>query len=585
MKIQTTPISFLWSVIKPYKYLYFVMMMAPFANGVHPILYNYAVKLLLDLFTQNEKITLAQSYKPIMCFIMAQVILDGAWRAHNFAQLKAMPYIFQDMMNKICTHCFNLPYTYFQNNLSGSIVGRTRGIGDNYHKMHQSIEWKLSKPLLITLFSGIVLAYTNIKIFTVIIAFTAIYLPLALKFFTKLAKMEQAKQDSWYNLFGIVADCITNIFTIFSFAAKKRELNKVQDYYHNVHNHLTIKYYKYDFIISIILSLVYWVYLIGVFVYVIYLRNLGEISIGDIAFIMSLTFLFAENSWHATMAVKDFLEDVAAFRSAFTIMQIPQDTIDKENAAELKISKGEIIFKDISFAYKEGSSVFQSLNLHIKAGEKVGIVGHSGSGKSTLIALLLKNFKAGSGDIIIDNQSIYDTSSDSLREQISLIPQDIMLFHRCIGENIGYAKENALPQEIEKAAKAANIHEFIDGLPEKYNTIVGERGVKLSGGQRQRIAIARAILKNAPILILDEATSSLDSHTEQEIQKSINTMLDIDNVTIIAIAHRLSTIKHMDRIIVMDKGEIVESGTFTELLSKEKGKFKELWEHQVNGFV
>ncbi|CAK6513334.1 ABC transporter ATP-binding protein [Rickettsia helvetica] len=403
-----------------------------------------------------------------------------------------------------------MPYTYCQNNLSGSIVGRVRGIGDNYSKMHQAIEYKLSQTLLITLFSGVTLAYINIKICIIIVGFTAVYLLLALRFFIKLAKMEQDKQDSWYNLFGIIADCITNIFTIFSFAAKQRELNKIEDYYHNVHNILTTRYYKYDLIISIILNLVYWVYLIGVFVYVIYLRNLGEIGIGDIVFIMSLTFLFAENSWHATMRVKDFLEDVAAFRSVFTIMKIPQDTIDKENAAELKISKGEIIFKDISFAYKEGSSVLNNLNLHIKAGEKVGIVGHSGGGKSTLIALLLKNFKAGIGDIIIDNQSIYDTSSDSLREQISLIPQDIMLFHRSVGENIGYVKENALPKEIENATKAANIHEFIESLPEKYNTIVGERGVKLSGGQRQRIAIARAILKNAPILVLDEATSSLD---------------------------------------------------------------------------
>ncbi len=339
-KIQ--PIPFLWSVIKPYKYLYLVMMIAPFAGSIHPIIYNYAVKLLLDLFTQNEQITFAQSYKPVTWFIMAQVILDGAWRAHNFAQLKAMPYVFQGMMNKICSHCFNLPYIYFQNNLSGSIVGRIRGIGDNYHKMHQAIEYKLSQPLLITLFSGIVLAFINIKIFTVIMAFTATYLLLALRFFTKLAKMEQARQDAWYNLFGIVADCISNIFTIFSFAAKKRELNKINDCYNNVHNPLAIKYYKYDLIISIILSLVYWVYLIGVFVYVIYLRNLGEIGIGDIAFIMSLTFLFAENSWHATMAVKDFLEDVAAFRSSFTIMQTPQDTIDKENATELKISNPDI---------------------------------------------------------------------------------------------------------------------------------------------------------------------------------------------------------------------------------------------------
>lgn len=585
MKEKTTIISFLWSAIKPYKYLYLIMTIAPIASAFHPIIYNYAVKLLLDLFTQKAQITFAQGYKPIIWFIVAQAVLDIAWRSHNFAQLKSVPYVLQGMMNKICNHCFNLPYTYFQNNLSGSIIGRIRGVGDNYYKMHEAIEYKLSKPLLTTLLSGIALAYTNIKIFIVIVAFTATYLPLALQFFTKLAKMEQDKQDSWYNLFGTVADSITNIFTIFSFATKQRELKKIDNYYNSIHNPLLIKYYKYDFIICIILSLVYWVYLIGIFIYVIHLRNLDEISIGDIAFIMSLTFLVTENSWHSTMELKGFLEKIAAFRSSFILMQTLPDNIDKEDAAELKISKGEIIFKEISFAYKEGNSVFKNLNLHIKAGEKVGIVGHSGSGKSTLIALLLKNFKASCGNIIIDNQNLYDTSSDSLRSQISLIPQDIILFHRSIGENIGYAKENALPHEIENAAKAANIHEFIEGLPEKYNTVVGERGVKLSGGQRQRIAIARAILKNAPILILDEATSSLDSHTEQEVQRSINTMLDIDNVTIIAIAHRLSTIKHMDRIIVMDKGNIVESGTFEELIFKEKGKFKELWEHQVNGFV
>ncbi|HJD62518.1 MAG TPA: hypothetical protein LFW14_02930 [Rickettsia endosymbiont of Degeeriella rufa] len=205
-------------------------------------------------------------------------------------------------------------------------------MGDNYYKIHQALEHKLSISLLSTLCSGIVLAYINIKIFIAIIAFTAIYLPLSLKFFTKLAKMEQARQDAWFNLFGLVADCISNIFTVFAFATKQRELNKIDDRYNNIHNPLAIKikYYKYDLIISIILSLVYLVDLIGIFIYVIHLRNLGEISIGDIAFIMSLTFLFAESSWQTTMAVKDFLEVIAAFRSAFTIMQIPQDTIDKK---------------------------------------------------------------------------------------------------------------------------------------------------------------------------------------------------------------------------------------------------------------
>lgn len=579
------PISFIWSVIKPYKYQYLIMFLAPVANGIYTIMYNYAVKLLIDLFTQNQYITLAQSWKPIALFVGAQVLLDGAWRAHNFAQLKCMPYIMQNILDKVCKHCFNLSYRFFQNNLSGSIVGKIKGIGDNYFKIHQALENQLTKPLLVSLFSGIALACTNIKIFFFIVIFTIIYSPIAFKFFRKLAKMEQETQGSWYHLFGTVADRITNIFTIFSFAKKHNELQKIQDYYNDTHNPLVIKYYKYDLIISIILALFYWVFLISLFCYVIHMRNHGEISIGDIAFVMSLTFLFTENSWSTTMEIKDFLEDVAAFRAAFTIMQTPQDTIDKANATELKISKGAIIFKNLSFNYEDNSTVFNDLNLNIKPGQKIGIVGHSGAGKSTLISLLLKNFKSTDGDIIIDNQSIYDASSDSLRSQISVIPQDIMLFHRSIGENIGYAKDNATQIEIENAAKAANIHEFIETLPEKYNTLVGERGVKLSGGQRQRIAIARAILKNAPILILDEATSALDSQTEQEIQKSINTIFEANNTTVIAIAHRLSTIKHLDRIVVMEDGKIVEDGSFSELLKLPKGKFKELWEHQVNGMV
>lgn len=197
---------------------------------------------------------------------------------------------------------------------------------------------------------------------------------------------------------------------------------------------------------------------------------------------------------------------------------------------------------------------------------------------------MLKNFKIDSGDILIDGQSIYDVTSDSLRSQIALIPQDTMLFHRSIGENIGYAKENSTQAEIENTAKKAHIHEFIATLPKAYETLVGERGIKLSGGQRQRIAIARAILKDAPILILDEATSSLDSHTENHIQESLNLLIADRSTTIIAIAHRLSTLKHMDRIIVLDKGKIIEDGTHEELL-KTGGYYQSMWNMQAGGFL
>lgn len=561
------------------------MAFAPIAAGIYPVINNYAVKLLINLFTQNEQITFAQSLHPIAIFIGAQILMDGAWRAHNFAQLKCMAYVMQNMTEKVCKHCFALPYEYFQNNFSGSIVGKVKGIGDKYVKMHIALEYSLSKPMLTALFSGIALAATNLKIFLFVISFTAFYTPIAFKFFKKLAKMEQEKQDSWYHLFGSIADRITNIFTIFSFSAKQKELDKINEYYDTTHNPLVIKYYKYDFIISIALSLFYWAFLISLFCYVIHLRNSGVISIGDIAFVMSLAFTFSENSWHTTVAMKDFLEDVAAFRSAFTIMQTEQDDIDKPNAPALKIAKNNIEFQNLEFAYSKHSKVFAGLDLHIKAGEKVGIVGHSGAGKSTLISLLLKHFKANKGDILIDDMSIYDYTSDSLRAQISLIPQDIMLFHRSIAENIGYAKENATKDEIIEAAKSANIHDFIESLPEKYETMVGERGIKLSGGQRQRIAIARAILKSAPILILDEATSSLDSKTEQDIQKSIDTVLTEKKTTVIAIAHRLSTIKHLDRIIFIEHGKIVEDGTFKDLLKIKNGKFKDMWEHQAGGMI
>jgi ATP-binding cassette subfamily B protein len=228
--------------------------------------------------------------------------------------------------------------------------------------------------------------------------------------------------------------------------------------------------------------------------------------------------------------------------------------------------------------------VFDNLNLKIAPYQKVGIVGVTGAGKTTLINLLLKYFTVLNGSIMVDNNNIFDVSDDSLRRNIAVIPQDILLFHDNILENVRCGNVLASDQEVFNVCKKAEIHDDIMKMPLQYNTIVGERGIKLSGGQRQRIAIARAILKNAPILILDEATSALDSETEQKIQKSINNMLDQNNATVIAIAHRLSTIKHLDRIIVMNDGKIVEDGSFNELIEKN-GVFKNLWDMHMNGMI
>ena len=226
--------------------------------------------------------------------------------------------------------------------------------------------------------------------------------------------------------------------------------------------------------------------------------------------------------------------------------------------------------------------IFQSFNLTIEPNQKVGLVGYSGAGKSTLINLLMRFFdiEEGKGSIEIDNQDIRNITQESLRQNISYIPQDPILFHRTIRENIAYGKINATEEEIIEASKKANCYEFINNLENKFDTLVGERGIKLSGGQRQRIAIARAILKNSKILILDEATSALDSITEKEIQEALKNLME--NKTVIAVAHRLSTLDNMDRIIVLDKGKIVEDGTKQELLKNKDGLFSKMWEMQKN---
>lgn len=585
MNKPKTTLSFLWQVIKPYKWWYLLMMQAPFANGVYSLLYNYSIKLLIDLFSKNEQITSKMAFYPVFWFVFASIYIEFCWRIHNYASWKSMPYIMKNVMSNINDYIVNHSYIYFQNNLTGSIVSKIKGINDGAQKIHNALEFHVSNPVIMTVFTGIALAIVNLKLFFIIIIFASIQGSVAVYFGKRLNKIEQDKETAWHGIVGRIADNISNIFTIFAYAKARYENNKVCESYDKVYVPLALKWHKVDFIMSCLTGLYYCVFVWFLMAYLIHLRNIATITVGDIAYVLSLTYIFMDNTWRAINAIKDFTKDIANFKASFSIMETPQEIIDKPNALPLQVSKGEIIFKNLSFSYENNNTIFNNLNLHIKAGQKIGIVGHSGAGKSTLISLLLKNFKATGGDIIIDNQSIYDISSDSLRSQISLIPQDIMLFHRTIGENIGYAKENAVKDLIENAAKIANIHEFIENLPEKYNTIVGERGIKLSGGQRQRIAIARAILKNAPILILDEATSALDSKTEQEIQKSINTMLDVNNATVIAIAHRLSTIKHLDRIIVLEDGKIMEDGSFQDLLAKNDGKFKSMWDHQVNGMV
>jgi ABC-type multidrug transport system fused ATPase/permease subunit len=260
---------------------------------------------------------------------------------------------------------------------------------------------------------------------------------------------------------------------------------------------------------------------------------------------------------------------------------IDHEIVDISDAKELRISNATITLQNLTFAYDE-QTIFDNLNLTIKPGERIGLVGPSGAGKSTLVSLLLRQHDLTSGAILIDDQNIAEVTQDSLRSNIALVPQEPMLFHRTIAENIKYGKPDAAYDEMVEAAECAQARVFIEALPQQYDTLVGERGVKLSGGQKQRVAIARAMLKEAPILVLDEATSALDSESEVAIQKALESLME--GKTVIAVAHRLSTLRKMDRILVIDKGEIVEDGTH-DTLANAGGLYATLWAHQAGGFI
>jgi ABC-type multidrug transport system fused ATPase/permease subunit len=308
----------------------------------------------------------------------------------------------------------------------------------------------------------------------------------------------------------------------------------------------------------------------------------GELTVGD--FVLIQTYLIG-----AFMRLLGMNRELRGFNDAFAdagemaaILTAPHEVTDRPGARTLKVSAGAVTFERVGFHFHDNRTVLEGLDLSIAAGERVALVGPSGAGKSTITKLLLRLYDLKNGSITIDGQNIAEVTQDSLREAIAFVPQEPVLFHRTLMENIRYGRRDASDEEVIAAAKKAHCHEFIAALPDGYETYVGERGIKLSGGERQRVAIARAILKNAPILVLDEATSSLDSESEHLIQDALEVLMR--GKTVIVIAHRLSTIMKMDRIVVLEGGRVVADGTHNELLA-QKGLYHKLWSIQAGGFI
>ena len=475
-------------------------------------------------------------------------------------------------------------FDFFENNFSGSLIKQASRFSRAYEVI---MDWFLFQFMqnVIGISIAFVLFYQHYPEFAFyFLIWVFFFIAWSVGFSIWKLKYDQAVAESDSKLGGAFSDAISNIFIVKSFALDGSEKETISDKADDVYARK-----KTAWILMFISFSVQGAMTMGIELVLVYLMigkwQAGIFNVGEFVLFQSILLMLVQRLWDFGRNFRNFFTALADASEMASIYKISDVEKDEPNAKGLKITNGEIHFDKVNFAYDgsehSNSCLFEDFSLHVKAGEKVALVGHSGSGKTSLTKLLFRFFSPQKGKILIDGHSTKDFNISSLRKQISLVPQQPELFHRSVRENI-LLNTSADDETLRKVSAQSQSLDFIERLPEGFDTMVGERGVKLSGGEKQRIALARAFLEDAPIVVLDEATSALDSITEKQIQTAIFDL--IEDKTAIVIAHRLSTILRMDRIIVLENGKILEEGTHQQLLDK-KGTYASMWKHQSGEFL
>ncbi|WP_051952454.1 ABC transporter ATP-binding protein [Methylocapsa aurea] len=482
-------------------------------------------------------------------------------------------------------HVVRQSWAFFQNDFAGRIAGRIVQTGASLRESVVSSASVLWTVLIYGTSAVLVLSASNVRLAVPLLIWFACFSALLWFFVPRMRDRSRLNSEARSALTGRVVDCYTNILTVKLFARAKDEDNFVREAI-DAHTDAFHRQQRLNTMFGLFLSLLNGALIASIGASAIMLWQNGLITSGMVATALPLSFQINGLSWLVAENVTTIFEAIGTVQDGMRSIAAPRQMPDKADAGQLRVTKGEIRVKNVCFGYGGSRAVLRDLNLTIRGGERVGLVGHSGAGKSTLVNLLLHFYEVESGTILIDGQDIAGVTQESLRSHIAMVTQDTSLLHRSIRDNIGYGRPSATEDEIRQAAAKAHALDFIEGLEDAqgrrgFDALVGERGVKLSGGQRQRIAIARVILRNAPILILDEATSALDSEVESAIQDQLGELME--GRTVVAIAHRLSTIAQMDRLVVLDHGKVIEEGTHASLLLAG-GAYARSWSRQSGGF-
>jgi len=586
-------LKYFWQVIKHFKVSFFAVIILTIITSALDVFIPLQYLKLWNVLSINN-FTVIEVAKSIIIFILLLNFLRWVLRrisgfSLSYFEARTMAGLREQAFDYLIGHS----HSFFANNFSGSLTQRINKYARAFERITDRIMTD-GLPLFVRSLGTVIAIYSLFPKYSYILGiFCIVFLLTAFIYIHYKLKYDIIASETDSRTTGALSDSISNHSSIQLFTGHEYEKEHMGKIIEDQRKKTSFNWYLWEglgaiesFYSLVIEFIIFWVVLGD--------WKLGLITLPVIVLLQNYLIRLIENLWSFGAIVRTYYESFADAEEMAVILSTPYEIMDKPaqvaealfplvsgNKASATI--GKVIFDKITYIYADNYyKVLDNFSLTIPAGQKIAIVGSSGAGKTTFVRLLMRLFNINSGRILIDGIDISDISQKSLREKISFVPQDPVLFHRTLLENIRYGRRDATDEEVLTAAHLAHCDEFIDALPNGYQTYVGERGIKLSGGERQRVAIARAILKNAPILILDEATSSLDSHSESLIQDAFHTL--IKGKTTIVIAHRLSTIREMDRIIVLEKGKIIEDGTHKELANKKDGLYKKLWDLQAGGF-
>lgn len=578
--IPKNPISFGIFATKPHKTWAGIALSAVF---IATALDRYTVVILKNL---TDSITGATVDTNTIWFwgigyALIVFVARNCWRASGFAGMRWLMGLqataYQSLYEYLSLHS----KTYFNNRFAGSLASKISNAVDGVQNLFEKALWQFIPLTIGLVWYAVFAARSDVRLGIVLALWSVIFIGVNAWLAKKMEVYSVRVADSASILKGRIVDSLSNMSLVHEYAYVAGEQEYIKTFISNQKT-AGLSHWKFSEWVLVVNGVLVFLFMLMMIGLAIVLFQSHEVSVGVVVMVIIISSQVSHDFFFIGQEIRDAARFFGQAHEGLQEILKKHLIVDSPGSKSLKVKKGEITFESIHFDY-ENSPVFQNFSLFIPAAQKMGIVGRSGAGKTTFVSLLLRHFDIQEGAIKIDGQDIKEAKLASLRKAIAFVPQDTSLFHRTILENIRYSNPKATEADVIHAAKLAQAHVFISKLPKGYETLVGERGVKLSGGQRQRIAIARAFLKNAPILVLDEATSSLDSESEHAIQESLVELMK--GRTVIAIAHRLSTLKRMDRIVMIDDGKIVEDGAPEKLLAKKDGLFKTMWEHQVQGFI